>query len=366
MSIYIGRDGKQEGPYTLEEIRAMLGQGRIRPQMLAWKNGMKEWRMLSEVLETAEGAPALPGYNPDGIRTTPASDAGHFSTNAEFLADAEVIAKDRYGLAFGAHLVSGLIEGVCGALPCGIGFVARIVLCGPFEWGRVAFDMKFARRAVPAAEIGDIFEGLKTFGRSMGVFWYMMLFFFLWSLPGLAFAVPGMMLLSGKSGAAAGAASVLLLLVGWLYLIIAWLVLPFRYALYLMLARDNESEACETLLNRSIAMMDGHKWRLFSMYFSLMWKPFVVVYLCMSAGIGGVFGAIESAKHGSSGAPLWGLIAFVAICGGLVALYYAIRAQIRVRVAKVRFYDELVRLSPAVRTGASPESRMPIDDGELL
>jgi GYF domain 2/Family of unknown function (DUF5362) len=41
--IYIGRDGNQLGPYSVEQINAMLADGQIRPADLAWWEGCTEW-----------------------------------------------------------------------------------------------------------------------------------------------------------------------------------------------------------------------------------------------------------------------------------------------------------------------------------
>ena len=45
---YVKRDGKDSGPFTSEEVRAMAGSGRLRHDDLIWKKGMGSWRRAGE------------------------------------------------------------------------------------------------------------------------------------------------------------------------------------------------------------------------------------------------------------------------------------------------------------------------------
>jgi hypothetical protein len=49
MQIYIGRDGKQLGPYSLEEINQEIELGRTSTADLAWHEGMPGWVPLSSL-----------------------------------------------------------------------------------------------------------------------------------------------------------------------------------------------------------------------------------------------------------------------------------------------------------------------------
>jgi TM2 domain-containing membrane protein YozV len=60
MQITLGRDGKQFGPYTLEQVNSMLASGRVQPDDLAWTEGMPQWVALREV----PGVLALPPVRP--------------------------------------------------------------------------------------------------------------------------------------------------------------------------------------------------------------------------------------------------------------------------------------------------------------
>ena len=49
MQIYLGRGGKQAGPYTQDELNQMLRDEQVELTDLFWSQGMSEWRALSEV-----------------------------------------------------------------------------------------------------------------------------------------------------------------------------------------------------------------------------------------------------------------------------------------------------------------------------
>ena len=49
MQIYVGREGDQRGPYTLEQVQQYLAQGRLQFTDSAWYEGLDNWIPLSEV-----------------------------------------------------------------------------------------------------------------------------------------------------------------------------------------------------------------------------------------------------------------------------------------------------------------------------
>jgi hypothetical protein len=49
-SIYLGRDGRQLGPYGWAQIAAMASAGQVRPGDLAWHDGMGDWQPAEAVL----------------------------------------------------------------------------------------------------------------------------------------------------------------------------------------------------------------------------------------------------------------------------------------------------------------------------
>ena len=53
MSIYILKDGKQLGPYSPEQLRAGLADGRLLPTVQAWTSGLPDWTNLGSLLKTS-------------------------------------------------------------------------------------------------------------------------------------------------------------------------------------------------------------------------------------------------------------------------------------------------------------------------
>ncbi len=54
---FYGLDGSEEGPFTLVEMEEHLRQGRLTPDHFAWRDGMEDWKPLSEVPELAQLLP---------------------------------------------------------------------------------------------------------------------------------------------------------------------------------------------------------------------------------------------------------------------------------------------------------------------
>ncbi len=57
MQWFIMRNGQQAGPYTVEQIRAMLGTLELAPTDMAWREGMAGWSPISIVLATSPPPP---------------------------------------------------------------------------------------------------------------------------------------------------------------------------------------------------------------------------------------------------------------------------------------------------------------------
>ena len=77
MEYYLHQNGEQVGPYTQEQITAMLSSGQISPEDMIWHEGLPEWKPVREVIQANAGAtpqaPSLtPSLNP-GMAAAPAS-----------------------------------------------------------------------------------------------------------------------------------------------------------------------------------------------------------------------------------------------------------------------------------------------------
>jgi len=49
-NIYLGRDGQTLGPYSDQQLRKFLAEGRVADNDLVWREGKPDWRPVSEVV----------------------------------------------------------------------------------------------------------------------------------------------------------------------------------------------------------------------------------------------------------------------------------------------------------------------------
>lgn len=57
MQYYIGRNGQQSGPFSVETVREKVAAGEIAPTDLVWCEGMAAWQPLRDVLDLGEPSP---------------------------------------------------------------------------------------------------------------------------------------------------------------------------------------------------------------------------------------------------------------------------------------------------------------------
>ncbi len=71
MNYHIGRDGTQLGTFSLDQLKADLANGKLRPTDMAWCEGMEDWKALSEVIEATATAPVSAPPIPPAIPSLP-------------------------------------------------------------------------------------------------------------------------------------------------------------------------------------------------------------------------------------------------------------------------------------------------------
>ncbi len=67
MKIYLARNGVQAGPYSLDEVNAMLSSGEVLLDDLMWHSGMDNWARLGDMTQ------GQPFYQPNSAQATPQS-----------------------------------------------------------------------------------------------------------------------------------------------------------------------------------------------------------------------------------------------------------------------------------------------------
>src|SRR5258706_2392078 len=84
---FLAHDGKSIGPYSIEQLRSLLGEGRIKLDAMAWREGMAAWAGLSVACPelgnpaavAATGAPPPPRPEPSAAEPGAAIRARSFS-----------------------------------------------------------------------------------------------------------------------------------------------------------------------------------------------------------------------------------------------------------------------------------------------
>jgi len=122
MQIYLARNNEQAGPYTLEQVNAMLSNKQIVLTDLAWHEGMANWLPLGQLT----GGKML--YNPNqqktAVTTTP------FKTTATNTVDTEIVANGATLAPVGRRLGAALIDYLLLNLTVGMAFFSTMTVEG--------------------------------------------------------------------------------------------------------------------------------------------------------------------------------------------------------------------------------------------
>lgn len=114
MQIYLARNNEQAGPYTLEQVNAMLSNKQIVLTDLAWHEGMTNWLPLGQLT----GGKMI--YNPNQqkitLPTTP------FKTTKPSIVDTETLVNGATLAPVGRRLGAAFIDYLLLNLAIGIGF----------------------------------------------------------------------------------------------------------------------------------------------------------------------------------------------------------------------------------------------------
>jgi len=144
--------------------------------------------------------------------------------------------------AVGMVLVYYIILGISGSV-----VVGPIILGGPLTLGYWSYFSRKARKQ--EAEIENLFDGFKIFGKSFLLYLLINVFTALWSF----------------------------------LLIIPGIIKSFSYSMAFFILRDNPEIETLEAITRSRKMMDGYKWKLFLLYLSFIgWS----ILCCLTFGIG--------------------------------------------------------------------------------
>lgn len=150
--------------------------------------------------------------------------------NRELRAAARNQLKGSWLPAVGITLVYSILSGIAGSI-FGIGL---LIVGGPLTLGFLGYFVHKARGE--KAEIENLFEGFKNFGTSFLLYVLVGVFTFLWSL---LLVVPG-------------------------------IIKAISYSMSFFILRDNPGMSAMDALNASKKMMNGYKWKLFTLCLSFI------------------------------------------------------------------------------------------------
>lgn len=144
--------------------------------------------------------------------------------------------KGKIGILFLIMLVNGLIVSLASAIPVVGSLVGAFVIAPAFSIAIINIYLSIAANDAYAPELGDLFNHMKQFWLAFKVTFFTGLFAFLWSL---LFYIPG-------------------------------IIKALSYSQAMYIAAENPEIGALEAINRSKAMMEGHKMELFKLMLSFI------------------------------------------------------------------------------------------------
>lgn len=244
MQWYYVTNGQRQGPVGDEEIRNLVANGTVKGTDLVWNETMgQEWKPAGQVADLGSSNPAQPPPVATAFPATP----GTLTPNRELMAQARACLAGKWGIAIAVMVVVQVIGVVLGFIPCA-GPIVNLLIAGPLQLGVVIFFLAIARQQ-PNPEFGLAFSGFQRFGTALLALILVTLFTLLWML----------------------------------LLIIPGIIASFRYALTFYVLADNPEMGALEAINRSKALMNGNKWKLFCLGWRFIGWVLIGVLTC---GIG--------------------------------------------------------------------------------
>ena len=217
MNWWCAKGDQKSGPMDDAAFRAKIQDGSVLPEDLVWNESMATWMRAGEVPGLLGGAPAAGPEAGGGDGTTP---------NAELMRMGREALSGQWGLAIGVTVLLNVISQAESMIPY-LGILVAVALAGPIQIGNARFFLALVRRGNP--DLGLAFTGFSEFGRALIAALLVSVFTLLWML----------------------------------LLIVPGLIKSFSYAMTWFILADNPAMSPSEAIDRSKAMMDGRKWKLF-------------------------------------------------------------------------------------------------------
>lgn len=154
--------------------------------------------------------------------------------------------RTNWGLAIGTFLIYSILSGTGGMLTPPLPLI-NLIIAGPLALGAAEFSLNYSRRKEVRLE--QIFNGFNRFSTALGAYLLMLAYILLWSL----------------------------------LLIVPGIIAALSYSMTFFILHDHPDMKAEEALEKSKAMMDGYKMKLFNL---CLWF-FLLSLLCiLTLGIG--------------------------------------------------------------------------------
>ncbi len=171
MYYLIGADGREYGPFTAEQIRDWVAQGRANGHSRSRREGETDWQALRDLPEFADLAGPAPGGSlPPPPLTPDVLAADYLSRNAVLdigscVSRGWALVRDNPGLLIGATFLTWLVTFGIAMIPI-LGLVAIFV--NPVLIGGL-FLVVLRRIRGENPDIGDIFDGFNVAFLQLGL-----------------------------------------------------------------------------------------------------------------------------------------------------------------------------------------------------
>jgi hypothetical protein len=172
MYFLIGGDGREYGPFTAEQIREWVAQGRANPHSRLRRDGDSAWQALRDVAEFSDLAstpPPPPGAAPPALSAETIA-AGYLEKTtsidiASCISRGWTLVRDNPGLTIGTTLLMLLVSIGLAALPV-IGLLAFFI--NPVLLGGL-FSVFTRRIRGENPQVGDAFNGFSLAFLQLGL-----------------------------------------------------------------------------------------------------------------------------------------------------------------------------------------------------
>jgi uncharacterized membrane protein len=261
MQWYYVKNNERFGPVDEAELFRLAREGALSPDTLVWNPDMGDQWVPASSIPGLFGDPPQSSAPASTVPAAPpplAADAGQ-TPNADLMARARASLSGQWAIAIGVSVLFQIVAGAGNFVPY-LGVVAILVITGPMLVGWSRFFLNLSRGR--PVEVGQLFDGFKLFGKSVGAYFLMSLFIGLWSLLTLVPALAGAVLIPMVNAAPDTAFIVGPLLLGLFMLcLVPAIRASIAYSQIFFILSDNPDVGAIEAIDLSKKMMDGYKWK---------------------------------------------------------------------------------------------------------